>query len=749
VSRIGGVESKLSTLRQLELAQVAPRLLELLRREGVGSLTEFQAESVSIGAMRGVSHILVTYDYEEAYHIAEITLLNKVASDIRAKALVLCPNPHHAEKKYLSLSQKCRRLGIGATEIIRKGTAARGDWEQGRVIVSTFHAMDTAIKTRPELIEGVECVLIDRLDLIGQPGLGARLESLLVSLMGMDTSLQYISICPPVSDIPELAHWLSARVVEDKKANVDVIFSAKAFDSVEESLADLTEYVHYRRGQVMVLGANIPTCEELAARFTGLYKGEKDTSLDLRLAPEHRDDLREVASDVRASYSNCNLTKRLAAAVSRGVAFIHEGVPRLQRRRVTQAWEEGILPVIVMPTRYAIASGLRATVVFLLGAFMQELGKELTEEESVTMLSEWQFNDVLQAAGRRGADSEAFGIIVVDNEQERTRVLAKYFLMDSEGNISPVSGEVDSVMDDSENIQDLVLGQICVGSRENIDPFSVIDHTFWATSKRMTGFSQPDLITADGTSVEQLISLRTTKSTEKRAEEIPDESVRIVSLNPSKIEGLVRSGSREMWHYVSLRSADGVSCSCESWKYQGIRKHRLCKHLVRFAKYAIQDEETIPYAPGVIEQALRGLETIGELEKEGLVQRELKTLRCTELGRGSMYLRAPARETRRAMKLLSDGNGDLKKIILDVAIARGYLPKDVLGRVLDSLPEENIENWACKDDELPGIVENCIEEIDYINLTLLKLMCSKKKGTLRERCIKLEQNLHALLQTFR
>jgi len=749
VSKIGGVEYKLSTLRQLELAQVAPRLLELLRREGVGSLTEFQAESVSIGAMRGASHILVTYDYNEAYQIAEIALLNKVVSDIRAKALVLCPNPHHAEKKYLSLSQKCRRIGVGATEIIRMGTAARGGWEEGRVIVSTFHAMDIAIRTRPEVIEGVECVLIDRLDLIGQPGLGARLENLLVSLMGMDASLQYIAICPPVSDIPELAHWLSAHVVEDKKADVNVIFSAKAFDSVEESLADLTEYVHYRRGQVMVLSANIPTCEELAARFAGFHEGKEDTSLDLRLPPEHRNDLRDVASDVRESYSNCDMTQRLGAAVSRGVAFVHEGVPRAQRRRVTQAWEEGVLPVIVMPTRFAIASGLRATVVFLLGAFMQELGKELTQEESVTMLSEWQFNDVLQAAGRRGADNEAFGIIVVDNEQERTRVLAKYFLMDSEGNISPIPGEVDSVMDDSENIQGLVLGQICVEPRENADPFSVIDRTFWATSNRMTGFSQPDLITADGTSVEQLISLRTTKSTEKRAEEIPSESVRIVSLNPSKIEGLVHSGSREMWHYVSLRSADGVSCSCESWKYQGIRRHRLCKHLVRFARYALQDEETIPYAPSVIEQSLRGLETIGELEKEGLVQREMKALKCTELGRSTMHLRTPVRDTRKVVKLLNEGKGDLKRIILDVAIARGNLPKDVLARVLDSLSEEGVEKWVCEDDELPGIVENCIEEIDYINLILLKLMGSKKKGALRKKSSKLEQSLHALLETFR
>ncbi|MHA2432302.1 MAG: hypothetical protein ACXADO_03645 [Candidatus Thorarchaeota archaeon] len=739
----------MSTLRQLELAQVAPRLLELLRREGVGALTEFQAESVSIGAMRGTSHILVTYDYDEAYQIAEIALLNRVASDFRAKALVLCPNPHHAEKKYQSMSQKCRRIGIDASEIIRRGTAARGEWQKGRVIVSTFRAMDIAIRTRPEVIEGIECVLVDRLDLIGQPGLGARLETVLVSLMGMDTDSQYVAICPPVSDIPELAHWLGAEVVEDKKADVNVIFSAKAFESVEESLADLTEYVHYRRGQVMVLCANIPACEDLTARFTGISGGNEDASLDLRLPPEHRDDLRDAASDVRGSYSDCDMTRKLGAAVSKGVAFLHEGVSRAQRRRITQAWEEGILPVIVMPTRFAIASGLRATVVFLMGTFMQELGKELTQEESVTMLSEWQLNDVLQAAGRRGVDNEAFGIIVVDNEQERTRVLAKYFLKDPEGNISPIPGEVDSVMDDSENIQDLVLGQICVGPKEDTDPFSVIDRTFWATSKRMTGFSQGDLITANDTSVDQLVSLRTTKSTEKRAEEIPSESVRIVSLNPSKIEGLVHSGSREMWHYVSLRSADGVSCSCESWKYQGIRRHRLCKHLVRFARYALQDDETKPYAPSVIEQSLRGLETIGELEKDGLVQREKTRLKCTQLGKSVMLLGVPVRDTRKVIKALDEGKSDLEKILLNVAIARGKLPKDVLARVLSSVPEEGIEKWTCRDDELPGIVENCIEELDYVNLILLKLMRGKKKSDLRKKSTRLEKSLLELLETFR
>jgi replicative superfamily II helicase len=737
-----------STLRELELAQVAPRVLELLRKRGVDRLTEFQLESVNNGIMRDANQILATYDYDEAYQIAEIAILNRVASDYRARALVLCPNPHQAEMKYNSIGHKCRRLGIESAVIIRRRDAIQEEWQSGRVVVSTYRAMDIALRTAPDALDNVVAVLIDRLDLIGQPGLGATLETVLVALTGIGKRIQYIAISPPVADIEELANWLDASQVIDQKAEVKLIFSVKSFDSVNESLADLTEFVHYRRGQVMILCANAPTSEDLATRLSG-KSGDDGVALDLRLTPEYRDDLRELSLSVMESYRKCEMTTKLGSTLSQGVAFFHEGVSRAQRRMISEAWEDGLLPVIVMPMRFAIASGLKATVVFLMGVFMQELGKDLTHEDSVTMLSEWQLNDVLQSAGRRGIDNDAFGIVVVDNEEEKTRILAKYFVADSEGNISPREGEVDSVMDDTENIQDLVLGQICGVSEESVDPFSIINRTFWATSNRMTGPIRDGTLTSDGTTVDQLVSLRTTKSTEKRAEEIPDESVKVVSLNPSKIEGLVRSGSREMWHYVSLKATDGVSCSCESWKYQGIRKHRLCKHLVKFAKHALKAEETKQYASSVIEQSLRGLEVIGELERAGLVQRVRKTIRCTELGENATYLGVPVPDAKRVMKAISERKGNLKDIVLGVATARSNLPRTVVSRIIDALPADNIEDLVCGKNEMPGIVENCIEEIDYINMILLRLMGEKRTDKLKKDSIAMEDNLRTLIGAIR
>jgi hypothetical protein len=717
----------------------------VLRRQGLVNLTKFQKDAVEKGIIRRVSQILVTHDYDEAYTIGEIALLNRIASDHRARAIVLCPNPHQAERRFQSLSQKCRKLGIEATEIIRRRNASRADSRTGRVIVTTYRAFDIASRVSPATLEGVVYVLVDRLDLLGQPELGARLETSLVTLLSL-SNIQYIAICPPLENILELSDWLKAEIVQDKKEDVKQIFSVKAFENVNDSLADLTEFVHQRSGQVMILCANMQACEDMGSLLSGIAEKPSSAILDLRLSPAHRDDLRHLSREIMKKYPKCDMTVKLTQMIAKGVAFFHEGVSILQRREITMAYEEGLLPVIIMPIRFAIASGLRASLVFLMGVFMQEFGKELSQEEAVTMLSEWQLSDVLGSAGRRGIDNEAFGIVVVDNEQERIRVLAKYFDTDMEGNLLTIHGDVDSAMDEAENIQDLVLMQLCGRHKKSEDPFSVINRTFWGSSNRVTDVRKSSSEIVDDASVDALLIMRSSKSTFNRALEIPDESVKLVTVRPDKIEGLVRSGSREIWHYVTLRSKEGVSCSCESWKYQGIRRHRLCKHLVKFSTYAIRQEETMAYAVGVIKQALRGLEVFGELEMDGLITRNGKNIRCTPLGENVSLLGVPVKDAKKVMRAINDRRSDLKVILKNIIQARGDMLESIVHHVVSKLPAKNIDEIVCE-NHMPGILENCLEELEYINFILLSLM--DKKHALRKESEKIESNLLMLLESMR
>ncbi len=731
----------MATLTELEYEQISPRLLELLRRLGYTSLTRFQKETVDAGLIRGKSNLLVTYDYDEAYEIAEIAVLNMLAMDIRARAIILCPNPHLVEKRLKSLRPKCYKLGIETKKVGRRRTAIDKEWKSGRLVVASFHSLSIALRSHPEMLEGVKCILIERLDLIGDPKIGPRLETAIVTMKMQEIDPQFIAVLPPVADLDDLGEWINAAIVRDDKSEVKRIFSVKAFESVNQSIIDLTEFVHYKHGRIMILCSNIDTCESLAIQLAGLGEGS-DPALELRLKPEDKDILQELAAEVAKSYSDAELTNKLVATLQRGISFLHEGIPRKQRRTISREWEKGHIPVLVMPTRFAIASGLRASAVFVIGTFIQDLGNDLSNGERMTLLTEWQLSEVLYSAGRSGIDTEGFGIVVVDSEVERQRVLEKYFVTEDEG-IIPRLGEVDSLMDDPENVQDLVLSQMCRYEGTVDNPFKILDQTYWAARNRVTDIHEK-VETGEELRAEMLITLRATNSTLKRAKSIPDSAVKLVSVTPSKIEGLVHSGSREIWHYVTLRATEGLSCSCESWKYQGVSRHRLCKHLVKFSHYALQQEETKAYAASVIRQALRGLGIIDELESEGLVVREQNRVRCTEVGESVVMLGIPVADAKRALKAIRKQRGGLKSILTDITIAKTGLPKTIVEHIIEHLPAERLDDMICKED-LPGIVENVIEEVQYTNSIILGIMSGEARKGLHREAFALHKNLSDLL----
>ncbi len=736
----------MSTLRELELARTSPRLLEILRRQGMAQLTKFQAEAVEKGIMRGTSQILLTRDYIEAYDIAEIAILNRVASEFQSKVLVICPNPHLAEISYHSINQKCLRMGLETTAIIRRRIATDPNLHIGRVIVSTFRALRIALRTHPEILRNLRCVVIERLDFIGHQGVGADLESALVTLKGQPEDLQYISICPPVANLDELRRWLESEIVEDKKDDIQRIFSVRAFENVYESLADLTEYAQAKRGQVLILCANEEDAESLASKLAGIDKGEKSGTLSFNMTLGHKDDLIELADEVGNLYPECKTSKILGQVLSKGVSFFHGGISKAQRRIISDAWEEGLLPVLVVPTRFAIPANFKASSVFVMGVYMEDSLKGDDDEERFSLLSEWELTDVVQSAGRSDVDNRAFAIVVVADENERQRVISKYFERQKDSSITPRLGEVDSCMDDPENVQDLVLSQICLSETGDEDPFSILNRTFWAASMSTDEISESGEI-GPKNRIKNLISMRATKSIISRASEIADSSVKLVSVNPKKVEGLIHSASRDLWHHVILRAEEGISCTCESWKYQGIRKHRLCKHLVKFMNYAIEKDDISLYATALIDQSMRGLEILDDLENSGLVTSKGKVHECSDSGKTTIALGIPVRVAKRVIQALEKPDAELRHILLEAASVRSSVPRKVWKRVLDTTePGIKGEVEFCEDD-VPGIIENCLEDLHFLNTILARLGTSKRK-TMKEETAYMEKRLQELLSGF-
>lgn len=167
---------------------------------------------------------------------------------------------------------------------------------------------------------------------------------------------------------------------------------------------------------------------------------------------------------------------------------------------------------------------------------------------------------------------------------------------------------------------------------------------------------------------------------------------------------------------------------------------------MKFSTFAIKQKETKAYATGVIQQALRGLEVFGELELDGLITREGKNIRCTPLGESVSLLGVPVKDAKKVMKAITDKRSDLKQVLRSIVQARADISDSIVNQALEKLPAKSIDEIVCE-DHMPGILENSLEELEYINFILLSLM--DKKHPLRKKSEELEVNLLMLLDSMR
>jgi isocitrate/isopropylmalate dehydrogenase len=86
-------------------------------------------------------------------------------------------------------------------------------------------------------------------------------------------------------------------------------------------------------------------------------------------------------------------------------------------------------------------------------------------------------------------------------------------------------------------------------------------------------------------------------------------------------------------------------------------------------------------------------------------------------------------------------------ILIDVAVARTGMPRKAIAGVLDAVQTHDMKKFVKYEQHGPGIVENCLEELHYINSILIGIMGRKANKELKREIRKLNKNLTATLDT--
>jgi hypothetical protein len=130
------------------------------------------------------------------------------------------------------------------------------------------------------------------------------------------------------------------------------------------------------------------------------------------------------------------------------------------------------------------------------------------------------------------------------------------------------------------------------------------------------------------------------------------------------------------------------------------------------------------------------------------MQRDGKGFRCTKLGQSVTVLGVSVSDSKRVNKALGQAGNKLANILIDVAVARTGMPRKAIAGVLDAVQTRNMEKVVNCEQHGPGIVENCLEELHYINSILAGIMGGKANKELKREIRKLDKNLTATLDTF-
>ena len=362
----------------------------------------------------------------------------------RGKALYLTPLKALATEKYHSFEEHWESLGLTVT-------FSTGDFDHidealfsFDIIVMTNEKADSVLRTHPDLMQGVTCVVVDEIHLLNDETRGVTLELVLTKIRKLTPNVQIIGLSATINNAGELAHWLDAILIQDDwrpvKLKEGVFYDHKIVfadgseqnftipiaDPMELLLADTIK----GGGQVLAF---------LSTRRNAMASAKKFAQvLEPLLSEETRHRASQVASDFgNLETENSPQAKQLAEILRKGVAFHHAGLTYTQRTFVEDQFRlRNILAIAATPTLAAgINTPARRVIIRGLERFSIEKGNQ-----DVPVI---EYKQMAGRAGRPGFDPYGEAVVVARNPTHFDELMEKYVKGTPENITSKLNNETE------------------------------------------------------------------------------------------------------------------------------------------------------------------------------------------------------------------------------------------------------------------------------------------------------------------
>lgn len=499
-------------------------------------------------------------------------------------------------------------------------------------------------------IKTISTIIIDEIHSVGESNRGPRLESLIVRLNELLHNPQIIGLSATIANPQFFNKWLSSLGNDTILINSDIRpvplhYKVEVSQNKDSTIKKIINSILQEDGQVLIFLNTRKATQHAAHNFKSFIKNHL-SERELEICRELEVKLKRIKG------GNAELRK----VVKYGVAFHHAGLLSKERLRIENAYRKRTLKVIFATSTLSAGINMPARVVIIKdfkryvtsGQNIKNFAGYYENGNGFSFFKPFSANEVFQMlgrAGRPGLDEVGYGILLVNDIEERNWVEDHYF------NYSPISrkyspryNDLISGLNKINILQEQVLLRVYQEnyiSLENLIKFFQKTYFWYGIKEKMKEKSIPieQLLMIKEISPENILKLHSDPSKVKKLKKTRYQ-IKIAKLTNSTISGYLKTAYGVYICELDINS--GIRCSCGfengiSDNYTHDRfAFEFCDHITSFLLYLIEvpEERLRKYIQDIVPKSVRNQYILNYLLEKGLlIKRKDGLLKCSQFGK--------------------------------------------------------------------------------------------------------------------
>ncbi|GAB4240879.1 MAG: hypothetical protein OHK0028_19170 [Deltaproteobacteria bacterium] len=447
-------------IASLEAFGIDDRIIGLWRAAGHEELLPIQEAAVKTGkVLDGKSAVIFSPTSSGKTFVGEMAAVQTARRNRRA--LYLVPQKALAEEKYREFTAKYASFGVRVVISTRDRKEFDRDIYRGRfhIAVVVFEKLQALLVASPALLRNVGLVVVDELQMIGEPTRGPGLEILLTKILLSQDRPQIIGLSAVLGNAKPLADWMGARLCEDRRRPVELRKGV-----LQEGVFYYVEHNSGRRGEER-LGVAGGDETAIISQVLALVERGEQCLVFCKSKQECIDAARQIAGKIKGTPADQTLDELrhledslgkdlLTELLSRGVAYHNADLDWEQREIIERWFRRGEIRVVCATSTLAVGINLPARNVFI---DPQRWDRDRTGGWVTIPISQAEYENTSGRAGRLGLEEE-FGraILVAGTEFER-RMYFDTYVNGTLGDVQPALATVSL----AQHVLNLVASKIC------------------------------------------------------------------------------------------------------------------------------------------------------------------------------------------------------------------------------------------------------------------------------------------------